>query len=213
VRSTPGVEAQSLPSETAHKRQRTRAPETRRSDLMDAAERLFLDKGIAATSIDDIAAGARVAKGTFYLYFVSKEALLAAIQERFVEGFNERLQKAMDRHRPDNWNARLRAWVQSGFDTYLDHVALHDVVFHEFKPEQRHGMHDNVVIHRLAAFLEAGAKAGAWTVDDPRRVAIILFNALHGLADDAAAQGEGVDRRRLVRMATTFFERALAPRS
>ena len=95
-------------------RRRTKAPETRAAALMEAAQRLFIDKGIAATSIDDIAAGAQVAKGTFYLYFPSKEALLGALQQRFVDIFCERLQEAMDRQRPGNYHARLRPGWRRG---------------------------------------------------------------------------------------------------
>jgi AcrR family transcriptional regulator len=40
--------------------------------MLDTAFRLFTDKGIAKTSISDIAASSGVAKGTFYLYFKDK---------------------------------------------------------------------------------------------------------------------------------------------
>lgn len=193
-------------------RPRTKAPEVRRDELMNAAERLFLDKGIAATSVDQVVAAAGVAKGTFYLYFNSKESLLAALQDRFVLLFCELLQQAMDKHRPDQWRARLRAWVKAGMDGYLDHVALHDVIFHEFHPEDRRKMNDNAVIDQFIAFLSAGHEAGAWAVEDPRITAIMLFNALHGAADDAVAKGGDIDRRRIVRSVTQFFERAVGAR-
>ncbi|AKJ28305.1 TetR family transcriptional regulator [Caldimonas brevitalea] len=46
---------------------------------MDAALDLFVEKGFAATKIDDVAARAGVSKGTLYLYFPSKEELLKAV--------------------------------------------------------------------------------------------------------------------------------------
>ena len=61
-------------------RPRTKPAEIRREELLDAAEQLFLTRGIAATSVDAIVGGADVAKGTFYLHFQSKEHLLAALQ-------------------------------------------------------------------------------------------------------------------------------------
>ena len=202
-------------AESAAPRRRTKAPETRAVALMDAAERLFIAKGIATTSIDDIAAGAQVAKGTFYLYFPSKEALLGALQQRFVDSFCARLQEAMDRHRPDNHHARLRAWVETGLETYLDNVALHDVVFHEYRPEDRRMRNDNAVITQLVGLLKQGDAAGVWEVEDPPLTAVILFNALHGVADDAVAMGPAgdpvADRRRRARALTRFFEQALHP--
>lgn len=50
--------------------------EQKKQSLLDAAYRLFLDKGVAKTSVDEIAKGANVAKGTFYLYFHDKDHLL-----------------------------------------------------------------------------------------------------------------------------------------
>ena len=48
----------------------------KRKRLLDAAYTLFQEKGAANTTINDIAKEAKVAKGTFYLYFPDKEALL-----------------------------------------------------------------------------------------------------------------------------------------
>ncbi|MGD9609842.1 MAG: TetR/AcrR family transcriptional regulator [Desulfovibrionaceae bacterium] len=59
-----------------------KAPEQRRQELMDAAEALFAAHGIDATSVNDIIRQAGVAKGTFYWYFKSKEALLDALVAR-----------------------------------------------------------------------------------------------------------------------------------
>jgi AcrR family transcriptional regulator len=66
----------------AKPRPRTKPPEVRREEIMDAAQRLFLRQGVAATTIDDVAAGADVAKGTVYLHFTSKQTLLAASGSR-----------------------------------------------------------------------------------------------------------------------------------
>ncbi len=52
--------------------------ETRQS-LMDAALRLFQESGYDATTVKDITEAAGVAKGTFFNYFDTKEAILPAI--------------------------------------------------------------------------------------------------------------------------------------
>lgn len=56
------------------RRQKAKRP----SQVLQAAFALFLERGFAATRIDDIAERAGVAKGTVYLYYPSKEALLTA---------------------------------------------------------------------------------------------------------------------------------------
>ncbi|MCL1893784.1 MAG: TetR/AcrR family transcriptional regulator [Holophagaceae bacterium] len=50
-------------------------PRDRRTAIVQSALKLFASKGIAETSIPDIAEAANVAVGTLYCYFASKEAL------------------------------------------------------------------------------------------------------------------------------------------
>ena len=58
---------------------RQRRKEARPAELTAAALELFVEKGFAATRLDDVAARAGVSKGTLYLYFDSKEALFKAV--------------------------------------------------------------------------------------------------------------------------------------
>ena len=60
---------------------RARRPQPQRTErtrgaIREAANRLFLERGVDATSVDAICAAAGVSKGTFYLYFHRKEDLL-----------------------------------------------------------------------------------------------------------------------------------------
>ncbi len=48
----------------------------KRRALLDAAYELFLERGTAKTSVEDITSRAKVAKGTFYLYFQDKGAVM-----------------------------------------------------------------------------------------------------------------------------------------
>jgi AcrR family transcriptional regulator len=47
-----------------------------RTAIVRAATGLFLERGVTGTSVDDIAAGAGIARRTFFLYFPSKEDVL-----------------------------------------------------------------------------------------------------------------------------------------
>ena len=53
--------------------------EEKRSDIARASIDLFVQKGIAQTSMDEIAKSAGVAKGTIYLYFKNKDEIMFAI--------------------------------------------------------------------------------------------------------------------------------------
>jgi len=55
---------------------RTRRPDTRPAEIMEAAQKLFSTRGFRATSLDRVAEAAGVTKGAIYHYFRGKEDLL-----------------------------------------------------------------------------------------------------------------------------------------
>ena len=78
----------SLHPTTAVKRERRK--EARPGELIEAALELFVEKGFAATRVDEVAARAGVSKGTLFLYFPSKEELFkAAVRENIAGRFAE----------------------------------------------------------------------------------------------------------------------------
>lgn len=54
----------------------------REQSILAAAKKVFLQKGLAAATIEDIATEAELAKGTFYRHFRSKEEIMLAISEQ-----------------------------------------------------------------------------------------------------------------------------------
>jgi AcrR family transcriptional regulator len=65
---------------------RERRPDERPSELLEAALRIFAERGYATTRLEDIAAAIGVTKGTIYHYFDTKEELL----HRAIEHHHER---------------------------------------------------------------------------------------------------------------------------
>lgn len=57
----------------------TRRKDARPQELLAAALALFVERGYAATRLDDVSARAGVSKGTLYLYFANKEELFKAV--------------------------------------------------------------------------------------------------------------------------------------
>jgi len=114
---------------------RTKPAGQRRAELLAAGRALFLAKGIAATSLDDITQQAGVSKGLFYLYFPSKEDLVLALQEQFSHEIAARMRAAAEAE--DDWAARLDACVKAGFECYRELHDLHEVLFHHARPPRR----------------------------------------------------------------------------
>src|SRR5262245_47900702 len=148
---------------------RTKPADVRRQEILEAGERVFLAKGIARASVDDIVASAGVAKGTFYLYFASKEALVHALRERWVESIQARGADAESRVARDDWARRRSTRIEAGTLAYFAQLDLHDVLFHgdDFHPcgdDDSMSLSNNPVVADLTEFLRAGAAAGAWRV-------------------------------------------------
>lgn len=66
-------------------RRRTRRKDARPGEILDAALALFVERGFAATRLDEVATAAGIGKGTIYLYFPTKEELFrAVVRERLL---------------------------------------------------------------------------------------------------------------------------------
>lgn len=63
---------------------RQRSKEDRRQEIMAAALSVFSEQGLELAKIDDVAARARVSKGTIYTYFESKYDLFAQVMRHWI---------------------------------------------------------------------------------------------------------------------------------
>lgn len=64
--------------------------EDRRTELLDVVENLFVNNGYERITIGDIVENVGIAKGAFYYYFKSKDDVLNAVIQRFVEKMKEK---------------------------------------------------------------------------------------------------------------------------
>lgn len=88
-----------------------------REYILEAAGDLFSRQGINATSVDNIAAQAQVAKVTLYKYFKSKELLII----EYLRAQDEKLwEKLADVSRQENALADLETWVSALLDIIGD---------------------------------------------------------------------------------------------
>lgn len=157
---------------------------------MNAAERLFLDQGVAATTIEQITTGAGVAKGSFYLHFAAKEDVVEGLRRRFVDRLQDAIAAVIEKQPDGDWRGKLAAWATACGRGYTESARLHDIVFTDVPPPNQDGLADNVLIDHLAQLLTDGGAAKAWAITDARFTAVFLFNALHGVILDAARKGQ-----------------------
>jgi len=183
---------------------RTRPAEERRADLLAAGRELFLAKGVAATSLDDITRAAGVSKGLFYLYFHAKDDLVLALRDQFAAEYAERIRAAAARE--GAWPRKLDACVQAGFAYYRELHDLHEVLF-------RHAPHEHAqdglgeVAQAICDVLTAGKAAGAFDVEDPELTAVLCYASMHAFDPDFRG-GVQCPEAALVRAAQQLFRRA-----
>ena len=162
-----------------------RKADQRRTALIEAAGRLFVEKGYDATTMDEIAATAGFAKGTLYHYFANKADLLQVLREGFEREVMSRVRSRVESCPVDDWRGRIKAWIEAAVDAYFKMRELHDVVVYGLGMPFRHAMADSEITRYLAELISDGAKAGAWQVDDERWSAVVMFYAFRGGCDEA----------------------------
>ena len=69
-----------------------RRKEARPAEIVDAALKVFAEKGFAAAKLDDIARKAGISKATLYLYFDTKEEIFRAVAQSAVASLLEALE-------------------------------------------------------------------------------------------------------------------------
>ncbi len=67
-----------------------RSAETR-ARILDAAERIVLERGVAALTLDGVAESSGLSKGGLIYHFPSKDALITAMLGRLIEGVEQRI--------------------------------------------------------------------------------------------------------------------------
>jgi AcrR family transcriptional regulator len=182
-----------------------------RSELVDAAERLFTAQGFHDTSIDAVAAEAGFTKGAVYSNFASKEDLFLAVYERRVDArvaeieaileAAPTLREGVERTIPGN---RGRPEIDDGwmavFFEFWAHALRHPQLRERFAAQHRR------IIDVLAAALR---DSGLRLPDDPRKLATARYAMQLGLQLERLTQPDLVDERLGLRMGRLMDEGGL----
>ncbi|WP_449255982.1 TetR/AcrR family transcriptional regulator [Bosea sp. (in: a-proteobacteria)] len=191
----------------AKTRPRTKPPEERRDELMEAAQALFLEHGVGSTTIEQITSRAGVAKGTFYLHYSSKEEIHGALGERFTSQFLQTLTAAVARRGDRDWHGKLAAWSKTAVTGFIEKQELVNMLFHTHPSPPDSA--PNPIVEHLKALLKAGLKDQAWAVDDPDLAALFVFGGLHAIVDEVLLGARRIGRGKLVEAVQNFSFRAV----
>jgi TetR/AcrR family transcriptional regulator, cholesterol catabolism regulator len=113
----------------------SRAPrqDNRRQQLLDAAARLFRERGYHVTSMRDIARAVGMLSCSIYYHFSSKEEMLLAVYEEGLRHIAERVDAAVAKR--DNAWARLEAGCAAHLEALLELSDYTQVMIRVLPPE------------------------------------------------------------------------------
>lgn len=166
----------SLPSASRRRRKQARPAE-----LLTAALDLFVERGFAATRLDDVAARAGVSKGTLYLYFDSKEELFKAVIRQGIFPVLEQGEAMLAQHDGDARSllqGLLLRWWQLVGATSLGGIPKLMVSEAGNFPEVAQFYYENVIVrgrNLMRQTLERGVAAGEFRAMDTESAIDVIF--------------------------------------
>lgn len=170
---------------------REREKRERRSSLLRAARETFFENGFHQATVDSVAEGAEVSKGTVYLYFKSKEALLAHL---LLEGLEE-LVTVLDRAYTTTADLPADEQLRLLGEAYLDFFHR-DPQYFPFLMAMDRGRFQQAISPQLyqeileasleglslaVKVVERGCEQGVFQCGDAQKVACVFWASLNGL--------------------------------
>lgn len=147
--------------------------------IKNAALKLFLDKGFAATTIAEIMEEADLGTGTFYNHFTSKEEIINCIvMERILNAQDEIRWIA---HGEVAASVKLKQVVAIIGKAFEENKALIKLLFQQLRsthPTAKPVTHGNIFSDMLLKIIEEGQKNGEFMDNIPSR---IIQELIHGI--------------------------------
>jgi AcrR family transcriptional regulator len=186
-------------------------PEERKAEFITAAEELFLEKGFENTSVDDIVARVGVAKGLFYYYFSSKEELLAALAERYLDQIQASINEAMDQ---EGLTALQMLGKLSPSEVVINNRSKE--VIKLFHTERNQAFHlamevraQKFMVPALEKVVVKGCEEGIFHTDYPHEAAVALVAMFNALKHSAKLENDPRQWNRFSAVSREIMERVL----
>ena len=207
----------------AARRPRTKPPDERRKEILEAATHLFREQGFEVTTVRQIARRAEVAAGTVYLYFASKEALLLALQDDFEAGLLDRFSEIAETLLAEETATGEIVGYQEVVERLVDGIVSYGLERREVSDViARHVGRAALVpedpilagglTELLARVIREGVRLGYVHTSDPEMAAYLLNLASVTAIGHALASNDEAMLERVVRQTKELYIKALAPR-
>jgi len=163
----------------------------RRDAFLDAAQRLVETKGYEAMSVQDVLDALDVSKGAFYHYFVSKQAVLEAVVERFADGGMAAVKPIVDDpalpalKKLERVFAGIAGWKAERKELVLGIIEVWNSDSNAIVREKVRRMTVRLMVPLLAAVVRQGVDEGVFRVASPDETAAVLVSLMLGFQEQA----------------------------
>ncbi len=161
-----------------------REKEDMRSLILDAARKIFLEKGYYEASMRNIAEEIEYSPGTIYLYFKDKDEIFHALHE---EGFRRMLEKMQPLEHVADPFERLKAMGRVYLEFARNNKDFYDLMFimqapikHEEK-EKEEWQWGNRTLEYLKNVLKECRKKGHFKNQDIEYLSFTIWSTMHGM--------------------------------
>lgn len=174
-------------------RAKSKKSEVTRQKLMQAAHRLFREKGFEATSVREITEAANVSKGTFYLYFETKFDVLKAYCMPFINGFQsiaQTIQAADVTQYPRHIEMIIDSIIREMENNEGSMLLLHsEEISRIMAGTGVIEIFEKTFVAPVAAYIDRGVEAGLFCRVNSRLYARIIIMLCHQALESAAMYG------------------------
>jgi AcrR family transcriptional regulator len=155
-----------------------------------------------------VTAEAGTAKGNFYRYFQTWDALLVAVRDHLLDTYRDDLARRYTDAGHIDWWSGLDAEIDRFLEFQLDLGRLHQVIFHGPAARAEPSDPSRSAASSVAWFIRAGIADGAFAAADVEVTATLLFALLHAAADAILS---GIARDRVRQTTLHLAHRMLQP--
>ncbi|MUT68357.1 TetR/AcrR family transcriptional regulator [Paenibacillus sp. NEAU-GSW1] len=180
------------------------------NEIIQTAERLFLEKGFEKTTVQDIGQRMGIAKGTFYHYFKSKDELVDHLLQRYIDRLIHVMEMTSRNSQIDaahkieqmaksfiyfeGWNSDLMRYIHQDESLVLNHL-FEIRCNNEIKP-------------LVQSVIEEGVEAGLFNVEFPKQTVFMIISVFDFIFDDGSLRSGIFDPEVLAAM-EDFLNRLL----
>ena len=167
-----------------------REKERRRQQIIVAAKRVFSQKGLSGTTMEEIAKESELSPGTLYLYFKNKEELYASLSLRILQFLSIRVAQVV-KEKGEGPSEKLDRLIEAMYEVYEFDPMVIINMFHLQSSETLKNLSPELIteiktlskkaLANMAGIFEEGIEQGVFIDRHPTALADIFWSLFSGV--------------------------------